>query len=100
MTVNELITELENIREVYGDGFEIMTTCNIEADINTWPLKGVSMAQICVPIETELFTGLAYPMIEDERAFPTIENKTVFPGPEDDKKYGKHAPGCVIVLLP
>lgn len=47
------------------------------------------MAQVCVPIETDY--GLAYPMVEDELAFP---------GPEDDKKYGKHAPGCVIVLFP
>ena len=30
----------------------------------------------------------AYPMVEDELAFP---------GPEDDQKYGKHTPGCVIV---
>lgn len=100
MTITELINELETLRKEYGDGFEIMTTCNIEPDINTWPLKSISMAQVCVPLETELFTGFAYPMMEDERAFPTVENKTVMPGPEDDKKYGKHAPGCVIVLVP
>jgi len=100
MTINELIKDLETIKESYGDGFEIMTTCNIESDINTWPLKGVSMVQVCIPIETELFTGLAYPMIEDELAFPTPENKTVLPGSEDDMKYGRHAPGCVVVLFP
>ena len=100
MTIDVLIKELETLRKEYGDGFEIMTTCNIEPDINTWPLKSVSTVQVCVPIETELFTGLAYPMIEDELAFPTIKNKSVLPGPADDKKYGKHAPGCVIVLFP
>jgi hypothetical protein len=100
MKVTELIKELETLQKEYGDGFEIMTTCNIEAAINTWPLKGISMAQVCIPIETELFTGLAYPLTEDENAFPTIENKIAFPGPEDDKLYGKHAPGCVIVLFP
>ena len=89
MTVDELIKQLETLREDYGDGLQVLTTCNIETDINTWPLKEISMAQVCVPIETDY--GLAYPMVEDELAFP---------GPEDDKKYGKHAPGCVIVLFP
>ncbi len=98
MTVEELIKDLESLRKDFGDGLQVLTTSIIEPDISTWPLKEISVAQVCVPIETEY--GLAYPMVEDELAFPGPDNKLAFPGPEDDKKYGKHAPGCVIVLFP
>ena len=80
MTVEGLITELENVKRLYGEGLTVLTTNNFIDEIDAWPLKGILLAEISTPIETEY--GLAYPL-------------------DKEKEKGENAaPGSVVVLCP
>lgn len=80
MTVETLITELENMKRVYGEGLVVLTTGNFIDEIDAWPLKGILLAEKSTPILTDY--GLAYPM-------------------DKEKEKGENAaPGSVVVLCP
>lgn len=80
MTVEQLITELQNIQRLYGEGFIVLTTNNFVEEIDAWPLKGILMAEFSTPIITDY--GLSYPS-------------------DKEKEKGENAaPGKVVVLYP
>ena len=80
MTVEQLITELQTINRLYGEGFIVLTTNNFIDEIDAWPLKGILLAEISTPLISDY--GLAYP------------------SDKENEKGKNAAPGKVVVLCP